>query len=251
MRRKAYTIWKMTVIETRLFLREPMAAFFTIAFPLMMLFLFGAIYGNEPTELFGGRGTMDVSVPAYMAMIISTVGLLSLTISITSYREKGILRRFRSTPLRPYVILLDTVLVNFLMTLFGTILLIIAAKLIYHLRFEGNLLIFLATFTLSAFSFFSLGFVIASLAPTARVAQVVGMVIFYPMLFLSGAAIPLEIMPDSIQKVASFLPLSYVVELLKGAWFGDSMADHLAAILILSGLLIAGVVISALTFRWE
>lgn len=251
MRRRVYTIWKMTVIETKLFLREPMAAFFTIAFPLMMLFLFGAIYGNEPTELFGGRGTMDVSVPAYMAMIISTVGLLSLTISITSYREKGILRRFRSTPLRPYVILLDTVLVNFLMTLLGTILLIIAAKLIYHLRFEGNFLIFLAAFTLSAFSFFSLGFVIASLAPTARVAQVVGMVIFYPMLFLSGAAIPLEIMPDSIQKVASYLPLSYVVELLKGAWFGDSMADHFVAILILTGILIAGVVISALTFRWD
>jgi ABC-2 type transport system permease protein len=251
MRRKVHTIWKMTVIETKLFLREPMAAFFTIAFPLMMLFLFGAIYGNEPTELFGGRGTMDVSVPAYMAMIIGTVGLLSLTISITSYREKGILRRFRSTPLRPYVILLDTVLVNFLMTLFGTALLIIAAKLIYHLRFDGSVLLFLAAFTLASLSFFSLGFVIASLAPTARVAQVVGMVIFYPMLFLSGAAIPLEIMPDSIKKVANFLPLSYVVELLKGMWFGEHLADHLVSILILTGILIAGIVISALTFRWE
>jgi ABC-2 type transport system permease protein len=251
MRRKARTIWKMTVIETRLFLREPMAAFFTIAFPLMMLFLFGAIYGNEPAEIFGGKGTMDVSVPAYMAMIISTVGLLSLTISITSYREKGILRRFRSTPLRPYVILLDTVLVNFIMTLFGTALLILAAKLIYHLRFDGNVLLFLAAFTLSALSFFSLGFVIASLAPTARVAQVAGMVIFYPMLFLSGAAIPLEIMPDTIKKVSIFLPLTYVVELLKGMWFGESLAGHLMAVLILVGILVAGILISVLTFRWE
>ncbi len=251
MRRKVYTIWKMTVIETKLFLREPMAAFFTIAFPLMMLFLFGAIYGNEPTDLFGGRGTMDVSVPAYMAMIISTVGLLSIAISVTSNREKGILRRFRSTPLRPYVILMDTVLVNFLMTLFGTVLLIIAARLIYHLRFDGNALLFLAAFTLASLSFFSLGFVIASLAPTARVAQVAGMVIFYPMLFLSGAAIPIEIMPDSIRKVSGYLPLTYIVELLQGMWFGEPLADHLTGILILAGILVAGILISALTFRWE
>lgn len=249
--RQASIIWKMTIVETKLFLREPMAAFFTLAFPLMMLFLFGSMYGNEPSELFGGRGTMDVSVPAYMAMIISTVGLLSIAISVTSYREKGILRRFRSTPVRPYMILLDTVLVNLVMTLIGTGLLILAARFTYNLRFDGNALLFLAAFTLASLSFFSLGFVIASLAPTARVAQVAGMVLFYPMLFLSGAAIPIEIMPESIQTVAGYLPLTYVVDILQGMWFGEPLAEHLLEILILAGVLIAGVVISALTFRWE
>ncbi len=244
-------IWKMSVIETKLFLREPMAAFFTLAFPLMMLFLFGSIYGNEPEELFGGRGTMDVSVPAYMAMIISTVGLLSIAIHVTSYREKGILRRFRSTPLRPYVILLDTVLVNFAMTLLGTGILIIAAKLIYNLQFEGNAGLFLLAFILSSLSFFSLGFVIASVASTARVAQVAGMVIFYPMLFLSGAAIPIEIMPETIKKVANYLPLTYVVDILQGMWFGEPISGHLTEVLVLTGTLITGVLISALTFRWE
>ena len=251
MRRRIHMLWKMTLIETRLFLREPMAAFFTLAFPLMLLFLFGAIYGNEPAEIFGGKGTMDVSVPAYIAMIISTVGLLSIAINVSSYREKGILRRFRSTPLRPYVILLDNVLVNFFMTLCGTGLLILAAVLTYHIRFDGNALLFLAAFTLSALSFFSLGFVIASLASTTRVAQVVGMVIFYPMLFLSGAAIPIEIMPDAIRKVAGFLPLTYVVDLLQATWFGEPLADQLSGILILGGVLIAGSALSALTFRWE
>lgn len=244
-------LWKMALIETRLFLREPMAAFFTLAFPLMLLFLFGAIYGNEPAELFGGKGTMDMSVPAYMAMILSTVGLLSIAINVSSYREKGILRRFRSTPLRPYVILLDNVLVNFIMTLLGTGLLILTAVLVYHVRFDGNALLFIAAFSLSALSFFSLGFVIASLAPTTRVAQVAGMVIFYPMLFLSGAAIPIEVMPDTIRKVSDFLPLTYVVDLLQAMWFGDPLAEQLSGILILGGVLVAGSVISALTFRWE
>jgi len=249
--RKFSIIWKMTVIETKLFLREPMAAFFTLAFPLMLLILFGAIYGNEPNELFGGKGTMDVSVPAYMAMIIGTVGLISIAIRVTTYREKGILRRFRSTPLRPYVILLDTVLANFAMTFLGTAILIIAAKLMYHLQFDGNALLFLAAFILSSLSFFSLGFVIASVASTTRVAQVAGMVLFYPMLFLSGAAIPLEIMPETIKKVAGYLPLTYVVDLLQGMWFGEPLSGYLTEVLVLVGTLIAGLLISALTFRWE
>lgn len=244
-------LWKMTFVEAKLFLREPMAAFFTLVFPLMLLFLFGAIYGNEPEELFGGRGTIDLSVPAYTAMIISTVGLLSIAISVTLYREKGILRRFRSTPLHPYVIILDTLVVNFIMTLLGTALLIIAAKLAYNLRFDGNALLFFAAFSLSCLSFFSLGFIIASLAPTARVAQVAGMVLLYPMIFLSGATIPLAIMPGSIKAVAAYLPLTYVVELLQGMWFGEPVGDHLSGILILTGILILGGIISALTFRWE
>jgi ABC-2 type transport system permease protein len=244
-------LWKMTLVETKLFLREPMAAFFTLVFPMMMLFLFGSIYGNEPDDLFGGHGTVDISVPAYMAMIIGTVGLLFVAINMAAYREKGILRRYKTTPLRPITILLDTVLVNFMMTFLGTGLLIIAAILAYDLKFDGHALPFLLAFILASLSFFSLGFVIASLAPTTRVAQVSGMVLFYPMLFLSGASIPLQIMPESIQRTADFLPLSYVVRLLQGIWFGESLGTHLHDILILTGVLILGATVSALTFRWE
>lgn len=130
--------WKLTWTEVKLFLREPMAAFFTLAFPLMMLFLFGSIYGNKPTPFFGGYGFVDVSVPAYTAMIIATSGLLSLTISMASYREQGILRRLRATPLRPQAILGAQVIVIFLITLLGMVLLVIAGRLVYGLRFEGN-----------------------------------------------------------------------------------------------------------------
>lgn len=244
-------LWKFTLTEAKLYLREPMAAFFTLAFPLMMLFIFGSIYGNEPTPFFGGRGSVDVSVPAYLGMIIGTVGLLSIPITVAIYRENGILRRYRATPLRPHVILAATVLVNFAMTFLGTGLLVIAAKLIYHLRFEGNVLLVFVSFVLAALSFFALGFVIASLAPTARVAQVAGMVIFYPMLFLSGAAIPQEAMPESIRAVSKFLPLTHVVKLLQGMWFGDSLGEYLVEIAVLVGMLIVGTLIAAWTFRWE
>ncbi len=71
------------------------------------------------------------------------------------------------------------------------------------------------------------------------------------MIFLSGATIPLAIMPGSIKAVSAYLPLTYVVELLQGMWFGEPLGDHLPGILILTGILILGGIISALTFRWE
>ena len=194
------SLLKMTWMEARLFLREPVGAFFTLAFPLMLLFLFGSIYTNKPVAMFGGYGTVDISVPAYTAMIIATTGLMGLTITMATYREKGILRRLRTTPISPLVVLAAQVIVLFLMTTFGMLLLIIAGKLVYQLRFEGNPLSVLAGFVLCSLSFFAIGFVLAGLLPTARTAQVVGMVLLYPMLFLSGAGFPRELLPETIKK---------------------------------------------------
>ena len=245
------SLLKMTWVETKLFFREPVGAFFTLAFPLMMLFLFGSIYGNEPTSLFNGRGTIDISVPAYTAMIIATTGLMGLTITMASYRETGVLRRLRTTPVSPLVVLAAQVIVLFLMTTLGMTLLIVAGKLVYHLRFEGNALSVLAGFTLSSLSFFAIGFVLAGLMPTARTAQVVGMVILYPMLFLSGAGFPRELLPEAIKKVSTFLPLTYVVDLLRGLWIGESWGQHMTAVIVLAAVLVVGALISVKTFRWE
>jgi ABC-2 type transport system permease protein len=241
----------MTWMETKLFLREPVGAFFTLVFPLMMLFLFGSIYGNTPSEYFNGRGTVDISVPAYTAMIIATTGLVGLTITMAAYRENGVLRRLRTTPISPLVVLVAQVIVLFMMTVLGMLLLIIAGKLVYHLHFEGNALSVLAGFVLSSLSFFALGFVLAGLMPTARTAQVVGMVILYPMLFLSGAGFPRELLPEAIKKIANYLPLTYVVSLLRGLWVGEPWKGHLTDVLVLVAVLVAGVLISIKTFRWE
>jgi ABC-2 type transport system permease protein len=245
------SLLKMTWMETKLFLREPLGAFFTLVFPLMMLFLFGSIYGNDPTPMFGGRGTIDISVPAYTAMIIATSGLMSVTITMAAYREKGILRRLRTTPVSPLVVLGAQVIVIFAMTSLGMFLLIVAGKLVYNLRFEGNAWSLLGGFTLSSMSFFGLGFILASIMRTARTAQVVGMVLLYPMLFLSGAGFPRELLPEAIKKISAFLPLTYVVNLLRGLWIGETWSQHSTDAIVLTVMLMVGVLISARLFRWE
>ncbi len=245
------SLWKMTWMETKLFLREPVGAFFTLVFPLMFLFLFGSIYGNAPLMQLNGQGTVDISVPAYTAMIIATTGLVGLTITITAYREQGVLRRLRTTPINPLVVFGAQVIVLFTMTLLGMVLLIIAGVLVYHLRFEGNALSVMAGFILSSMSFFAIGFVLAGLMPTARTAQVVGMVILYPMLFLSGAGFPRELLPETILKVSRFLPLTHVVTLLRGLWVGEAWNKHVTDVVVLAGILVVGVIVSMKTFRWE
>jgi ABC-2 type transport system permease protein len=217
----------------------------------MMLFLFGSIYGNEPTPMFGGQGTIDISIPAYTAMIIGTTGLMSTTITMATYREKGILRRLRTTPVSPLVVLAAQVIVIFAMTALGMFLLIAAGKLVYHIHFEGNAFSVLAGFVLSSLSFFGIGFILAGLMPNARSAQIVGMVLLYPMLFLSGAGFPRELLPEAIKKVSTFLPLTYVVNLLRGLWIGETWGQHTTDILVLAAMLVVGVLVSVKTFRWE
>ncbi len=245
------SLLKMTWVEIKLFLREPFGAFFTLVFPLMMLFLFGAIYGNVPTDMFGGYGTIDISVPAYTAMIIATTGLMGLTITMSSYRERGILRRLQTTPVSPLVVLFAQVIVLLAMTTWGMVMLIVAGKLVYQMRFEGNYLSVLAGFLLGSLSFFAIGFILAGVMPTARTAQVVGMALLYPMLFLSGAGFPRELLPETIKKVSTFLPLTYVVNLLRGLWIGETWSQHITDVVVLVAILVVGVLLSLKLFRWE
>lgn len=245
------SLLKMTWMEAKLFLREPVSAFFTLVFPLMYLLLFGAISGNEPTPQFGGQRTIDASIPGLTAMIICMTGLMSTTMTMSTYREKGVLRRLRTTPVSPLVVLVAQAIVVFAMTALGMLLLVTAGELVYHVRFEGNAFSVLAGFALSSLSFFGIGFILAGTMPTTRSAWVVGMVLLYPMLLLSGAFFTVELLPVAVQKVSAFIPLTYVVNLLRGLWIGETWGNHLLDVGVLAGMLVLGISVSLKTFRWE
>jgi ABC-2 type transport system permease protein len=133
----------------------------------------------------------------------------------------------------------------------GLALTIAVAKFVYGLRFTGNALSVLGGYGLSCLGLFSLGFLLASILPNARTAQAVAMALFYPMMFLSGAAMPREILPVTVRQVARFLPLTHAVDLLRGLWLGEPWNRHLTEIAVLAGLFLFCVAISLKTFRWE
>jgi ABC-2 type transport system permease protein len=194
---------------------------------------------------------IDNLIPAFTAMIIGMTGLMATTITMATYRENGILRRLRTTPVSPLIVLVAQVIVVFTMTCLGMLLLITAGKLVYHVHFEGNAFSIMAGFVLCSLSFYGIGFILAGIMPTARTAQIIAMVMLYPMLILSGAAWPRELMPVGVQTVSAFIPLTYVVNLLRGLWLGQSWGDHRLNVIVLAVMLLLGIVISVKTFRWE
>ena len=241
----------VTWTEGKLFLRNFYSPFFSLVFPLMMLFLFGSIYGNEPDEFFGGYGAMDVSVPSYMGIALGVNGLMTLPLTLSDYRQKKILKRFRATPAGPSLLLFSQLLVNLLMTLIGVAAIIIVGTAVYHVRTPVSMLPFLLALAVGIFAMFSVGFFVASIAPSNRSAVVIANLLYFPMLFLSGAILPVEIFPEGVRKVSQVLPLTHAVKLLRASWISGTLSGDISSIVVLASIGIVFAVVSALLFRWE
>jgi ABC-2 type transport system permease protein len=242
-------LWKMTLVEAKLFMREPAAVFFTLAFPVLIVLLFSAIFGNDPVPGMSGLRVVDVSTPGYTMMVIGTTGLLSLPITLAGYRRRGILRRLRATPIPPATILASQVAVHLVMTALGIVLMVLAAWLVYGLRLPETPLALAAGFVFASLSLFALGFVLAGLLPSERTANTVGQAVYFPMIFLSGAILPREMFPDPLKIVSEFVPLTYAVDLIQDLWLEGTW--NLVALAVLAGLAVVSVAVSSATFRWE
>jgi ABC-2 type transport system permease protein len=241
---------KMTLVEAKLFWREPVGLFFTLVFPVMVMLLFSAIFGNGAIPGDQGLRMIDVMAPAYTGMVIGTTALLGLPITLAGYRQQGALRRLRATPVHPSAILAAHALVNLLMTAVGIVLLLFTARVVFELRLPEAPFSVALAFVLASLSFFALGFVLAGVLPNARTAQIVGQVVFFPMFFLSGAAgIQPDMFPEALRRVSNLLPLTYVVELVRKLWLAGEW--DLRALVVLVCVAVASVLVSAATFRWE
>lgn len=245
------SLLEFTYVELKLFLRTFVSVFFALVFPAMLLLIFGGIYGNKPEAIFHGYGTVDVSFPAYTALIIAVTGLMSLPLAVSNYREKKILKRLKATPINPLLILVSQVIVNFFMTVIGMGILYGVGRVVFHLHFLGNFGDMAAAFVLSTFSIYSIGFLIASIAPNQKFATALANIVYFPMLFLTGATFPLQLMPSIMVKISKALPLTYVVNLLKNIWLGQSFAHSETDVIVLGGILIVAAAVSLKTFRWE
>lgn len=238
----------LTTVELRLFFRNPRAAFFILGFPLMLLLVFGGIFGNKPITGQPG-GAMDLTLPNYFGMIIGTAGLMGVPGWISTYREQGVFRRFRVTPAEPWMVLLAQGTVGAITAFMGTLLLFAVGRLWLHLRFPAAPLQMVAGFLVAYATLFSLGAMIAAVARTARTAQAVGMMLYFPMLFLSGAAFPRAMMPPGVQRISGLLPLTHANILLSGLWLEG--AWKLPALAVCGGVIVVAGTIAARNFRWE
>ena len=245
-------LWKLTWIELKIFLREPLGAIGTIAIPVLVFLVIGRVVGRtlSPTSL-ASSSFIGVGLPVFASVLISVNAVLSLVTIISIYREGGILKRLRATPLRPQTILSAHVIVKLLLTAATLALMVLAGKRYYPVGFHVPFFSFTIALLISTWSILSIGFLIASIVPTARFAQPIGAVILYPMIAVSGLFVPVEFLPPALHAVARVVPLTYAVSLLAGIWKGDPWSAHARDVAALAVVFLVCTVVSAKVFRWE
>jgi ABC-2 type transport system permease protein len=245
-------LWKLTWIEIKIFLREPLGAFGTIGFPVLVFIVLGRVAGRrlEPTSL-AASSFIRVGLPVLASVLIAISAVLSLVTIISIYREGGILKRLRATPLRPQTILTAHVIVKLILTAATLALMVLVGKRYYPVAVHAPLFSFTIALLISTWSILSIGFLIASIVPTARFAQPIGAIILYPMIGVSGLFVPVASLPPALHAVARFVPLTYTVSLLEGIWKGDAWSAHLGDVAALVVVFVVCTALSAKVFRWE
>ena len=243
---------KLTWIEIKVFMREPLGAFGTVFVPVLAFVIIGRIAGRGlATRSPALIDFVRVGVPVFASILISLSAVLSLVTIISIYREGGILKRLRATPLRPHTILTAHVVVKLLFTAATLVLMMLAGRRYYPVDVHVPVVSFAAALLLSTWSILSIGFLIASIVPTARFAQPIGAVLMYPMVGLSGLFVPVEAMPPAMRTVSRLMPLTYSVSLLRGIWNGDPWSAHLTDVAALIVIFVVCVALSSRVFRWE
>jgi ABC-2 type transport system permease protein len=245
-------LWKLTWIEIKIFLREPLGAFGTIGIPVLVFLVVGRVVGRglAPASL-AASSFLNVGLPVLTSILIAVSAVLSLVTIISIYREGGILKRLRATPLRPQTILTAHVIVKLLLTAATLALMVLAGKRYYPVGLHVPWFGFTMALLISTCSILSIGFLIASIVPTARFAQPIGAVIMYPMIGVCGLFTPVASLPPALQVVARVVPLTYAVSLLEGIWKGDAWWAHANDLAALVVAFIVCTALSAKVFRWE
>jgi ABC-2 type transport system permease protein len=245
-------LWKLTWIEIKIFLREPLGAIGTVGIPVLVFLVAGRMVGRRAALTSPAASSfVSVGLPVLASVLILIAAVLSLVTIISIYREGGILKRLRATPLRPHTILTAHVLVKLLLSATTLVLMVAAGKRYYPVGIHAPLVGFTIALLISTCSILSIGFLIASLVPTARFAQPIGALIMYPMMAISGLFAPVDSLPLAVQTVAKVLPLTYAVSLLEGIWKGDAWWAHTRDLTALALAFVVCTALSAKVFRWE
>jgi len=241
---------KLTWVDFKLNNRSAVVVFFTFAFPILNMLLFGSMYGNDPVPIFGGRGSADIMTPGYLAALaIGTSAFMNLPLEMAARRQMGVLRRFRASPLHPLAVIGSQVVVGILTTLLSGALLMATGHLVFGAMLPVAPLALVAVVIFSCISLYALSMLLSNLFRSIATTRAVFMAIFFPMMFISGGSLPMQFLPKIAQQVSHFLPLTYVVDLCKGIYL-DGRWD-LTALAVLGAILVLAGGLSVRFFRWE
>jgi len=244
-------LFKMTWIEIKLLAREPVTLVFSFALPVLVLVLLGGIFGHErmDTGAYAGVAMMDWYVPSYIGLVIASIGTVSLPVHLSAYRERGVLRRFRASGVSEAVLLGSQLLVSLGVACAGAISISVLGIVVYGAQMAVAPAEVALAYVVSTFCFVAIGVLLASLAPTARAAQSVGLLLWFVLLLVSGTSAPLDRLPSWMVSLGKALPLYHSVVSLVDPWIGRGTNWTQLAIVAAVGAV--ATLVTLRVFRWE
>jgi len=243
-------LWQLTLTEVKLLARERVRFILMIGIPVALIIILGSIPAlKKPSPDFSGRPFIDYFT---MIMVVFAIAMLSLTavpLVLAGYRERGVLRRLRTTPIGPFRVLGAQLGAASGVVVVTTVLLLVIARIGFSVPFPSQVGGFILTVILAAAALLSLGLVIASVAPTARTAQGFGALLWYLMMFFAGLWIPIPEMPKVLQHISHATPLGAAVSAMANSAQGRFPT---ALELVTLAAWTAGLALAAgKLFRWE
>ncbi len=218
---------KLTRVELKLFLRDPFATVFTLVLPLIMLLLLAAVFGDTPAgETENGRLTFrgvpgaDYYMTASIVLVIAAIGLLTVPIHLAGYREVGILRRFRASSIPAWALFGSQIAVALAVATVGSLVMLLVAKVVYQTQSPESIAGVLVAFIAVTLCFAAVGFLLASLVPTARATQGISLILFFLFWMLSGTGPPRAVLPDSVRTLTDAIPLTHALIAIQDPWYG-------------------------------
>jgi ABC-2 type transport system permease protein len=234
------SLLRLAGTEMKLFVREPMVLTFVFAFPVLTVLILGGVFDDDDPS-FEGALPSDYYVAAYIGVVIAAIGLVMLPVHLASYRERGVLRRFDVSRYPRWALPAAWILVAMVITTVAVAVLLVTGHLVYGLPEPDNLLGVAVGTLLGAFTFISLGIALGMALPSARSAQGLGMLLFFPFFLLGGAGPPPDAMGEPMSTIANVVPLTHVVRSIQEPWLDlGSPGVHLVVLAALAVLATAG-----------
>lgn len=237
-------------IEGKLAFRCPDALFFGVIMPVGIFFLIAWIAGNTPIDQ-GPYTFLDSAFPSILTIGICATAFMGLPTTFSDYRDKKILKHFFVTPVNPKLLLIVQGVLSSLTAILSACIITICAIVCFHYRIQGNVMLFILAYVLVLISMYSIGLLIAALSPNIKTTNVLCSIVYFPMLFLSGASIPYEIFPSILQKISNILPLTHGIKILKAIAFDTMTTQTLYSICFIVILAFIAIIVSIKHFRWE
>jgi ABC-2 type transport system permease protein len=243
-------LFKLTVMELKLAVRDKVSLLFALLLPLALLCAFGLQSGSQKgSKDLGGQSAAEYIAALGMGIVLAILGFQVLPAVLSSYRERGILRRLSTTPIGPRRLLTAQVLVNLGVTVVAVVMLVVVGRLAFGTPLPQRPGWFVLSLALGVAAMFAFGLLVAAVAPTGKAGNAIGMLLFFPSLLMGGVYIPREQMPAVMRDICDYTPLGAALKTVRDSWMGS--APHPLQLVIMAAYAVVVGTIAARLFRWE